>query len=105
MREVLSAGLRELTPFEKARRAASRSGGAMLVVEADCTDVQRDEYHYSADLRYRYRFDRTFAATLPGRATWILTNPHTGDTNVGPRPRLRNAPTSPEHMAAVGSRS
>jgi hypothetical protein len=35
IREVLGAGLRELTPFEKARRAASRSDGAMLVVGAD----------------------------------------------------------------------
>jgi hypothetical protein len=91
IREVLGAGLRELTPFEKARIVASRSDGAMLVVEADCTDDQRDEYLYSADLRYRYRFDRTFASTLPGRATWILANPGTGDTNDGPRPTLRNA--------------
>jgi hypothetical protein len=91
IREVLVAGLRELTPFEEARRVAARSDVAMLVVEADCADDQRDEYLYSADLRYRYRFDRTFASTLPGRATWILANPGTGDTNDGPRPTLRNA--------------
>ncbi len=91
IREVMGVGLRELAPFEEARAAASRPGGAMLVVEADCAGDQRDEYLYSADLRYRYRFDRTFASTLPGRATWILANPGTGDTNDGQRPTLRNA--------------
>lgn len=46
-----------------------------------------DTYVYSADGRYRWRFDRRWA---PGRSlTWVGLNPGTGDTDGTQRPTLR----------------
>jgi hypothetical protein len=62
-----------------------------VVVEHDRSEGYDDTYVYSADRRYRWRFERRWSA---GRTiAWVGLNPGTGDTDGTPRPTLRRMVT------------